>query len=313
MTKQELMALLDKRLAILNAAEREDIKQDYAQHIEMKMSEGLTEQEAVATLGNIEAMIDETLLAYNIDPSYDKKVHPDISKKIKQALNSDFAKKTGQTFNKGLDAVHNAVRTNSPADLFKMLIKLILYCFGVFILFEIGFLVVKVISDILDGILPHFLMIDKIVSSGIMILYVLIFVTAVCSMIYNYLNKSSVKIHSVITKEADDMSYDTNIINDTPEAQSAPDTAAGSPSTGTKLFDILVFIIKIVVVFAVIPGIFDLLFSIAALGVFTAALFMGYPALGLTIGCLGINVCAITFYVFIFKLVFGERREKNEA
>ena len=306
MTGTELMELLDKRLSILNETEREDIKQDYAQHIEMKMSEGMTEEEAVGTLGDIGTIIDETLMAYNIDPSYDKK--SEAGQKIRKALNSEFAQKTGETLNKGLDAVHNAVKANSPEELIKLLVKIFGFCLGAFVLFVFGYLIVNLGTSIIHGILPSTFGLDRIVPGGIKLLYIIIFAILVFSAAYNFIQNGTNKISKDIQPADSGETVDVTDGAPKKEAKKMNDT-----SVSTKLFDIFVFIIKICVVFAILPCIFMLIGTILAQGFLAAAVFMGYPAIGLCIGCLGVNVCTITFLIFVFKLVFGERRDKNEA
>ncbi|MBQ9519236.1 MAG: hypothetical protein IJR59_05020 [Firmicutes bacterium] len=321
MTRSELMSLLDKRLSVLNEAEREDIKQDYAQHIEMKMGEGLTEEEAVGTLGDIEAIIDETLMAYNIDPNYDKSAHPDIGQKIRQALNSEFAQKTGETLNKGLDVVHNAVTSNAPKDILKAVIKIFIFCVAAFALFVFGFMVFTAISNILREILPGAFMLDKIVSGAVMLLYVVLFTAGICTVAYSYIVRSA----EYLKKEKNKMNEFTAVVPADGIASEGTENVSGGPEakatvqteksvgTAAKIFDIFLFIIKICVFFAVLPLFCGVIGMALALGLFLTALFMGYPTLGLTLMCLGITICMVTFLMFVFKLIFGEGGNKNEA
>ena len=305
MTKSELMTLLDKRLFVLNEAEREDIKQDFAQHIEMKMSEGLTETEAVGTLGDIETLIDETLMAYNIDPNYNKTAHPDIGQKIRQALTSDFAQKTGETLNKGLDAVHKAVSSNTPTDILKAIFKLFMFILLAFAIFVFGFMVFSAISRFLHEILPSVFRLDDIVSGMVMLMYVVLFVAGVGSMIYNYITKNTDKLKfDISNKEENEM---TEIY--TADAEGAAENINKKndkkAEVAAKIFDIFVFVLKICIFFAVLPLFFGTIAMMTGLGLFLTALFMGYPTLGLSLMCLGINICMITFLIFVFKLIFG--------
>lgn len=73
MTKAEFLKDLDRRLQILKEQEREDILGEYAQHIELKMENGLSEEEAIRDFGDLEELADEILDAYNVDPLYGKK------------------------------------------------------------------------------------------------------------------------------------------------------------------------------------------------------------------------------------------------
>ncbi len=73
MTKVEFLTYLEKRLQVLNQKEREDLLAEYAQHIDMKMASGMSEEEAVKDFGDVHQLADELLEAYNINPDYDKK------------------------------------------------------------------------------------------------------------------------------------------------------------------------------------------------------------------------------------------------
>ena len=46
MNKKEFLNVMEKRLSVLEAQEREDMLSEYAQHIELKMESGMSEQEA---------------------------------------------------------------------------------------------------------------------------------------------------------------------------------------------------------------------------------------------------------------------------
>lgn len=73
MTKVEFLTYLEKRLQVLNQKEQEDLLAEYAQHIDMKMASGMSEEEAVKDFGDVHQLADELLEAYNINPDYDKK------------------------------------------------------------------------------------------------------------------------------------------------------------------------------------------------------------------------------------------------
>lgn len=70
MNKNEFMQYLEARISVLNKKEREDIIQEYSQHIDMKVRSGLTEYEAIKDFGDLREFVDEILEAYNIDPDY---------------------------------------------------------------------------------------------------------------------------------------------------------------------------------------------------------------------------------------------------
>ena len=70
MNKKEFLDVMEKRLSMREAQEREDMLSEYAQHIELKMQSGMSEKEAIDDFGDIDSLIAEILEAYHIDPSY---------------------------------------------------------------------------------------------------------------------------------------------------------------------------------------------------------------------------------------------------
>ncbi|MEY8338846.1 DUF1700 domain-containing protein [Lachnospiraceae bacterium 62-35] len=70
MNKTEFLQCLEYRLKILNEKEREDILNEYEQHIQMRMKGGLTEEEAIKDFGDLEELLAEILDAYNVNPEY---------------------------------------------------------------------------------------------------------------------------------------------------------------------------------------------------------------------------------------------------
>ena len=67
MTKNEFFHKLESRLNVLNEQERNDILSEYSSHIEFKMQDGKTEEQAIADFGDVDALAEEILSAYHID------------------------------------------------------------------------------------------------------------------------------------------------------------------------------------------------------------------------------------------------------
>ncbi|MBR1736701.1 MAG: DUF1700 domain-containing protein [Firmicutes bacterium] len=308
MTKAELMSLLDKRLSVLNETERDDIKQDFAMHIDMKMQEGLTEREAVATLGDIETVIEDTLLAYNIDPNYDRNTSSDIGQKIRQALNSEFAQKTGETFNKGIDVVHQAVKESSPADIIKAMFIIILFCLLGWLLFVFGLAVFSFIAKVICDILPDFLFIDRILAGAVKLFYVIFFMAGIGIVIYRYVERSAAKLNlnENYKKESTKMNNENDFYGESENAYEKPLTSStNSTNTAEKIFDIFLFIIKICIFFAVLTMLFVTVGTMMGTGLFLVTTFMGLPTIGLTLICLGVTLCTLSIVILVFKLMFG--------
>ncbi len=82
MNKEQFIDYMNQHLAVIKEAERKDIIDEYINHIDEKVSEGMSEEEVIESFGDIDEMIKEILDAYNIDPkqakstdSFDKKVN----------------------------------------------------------------------------------------------------------------------------------------------------------------------------------------------------------------------------------------------
>lgn len=78
MNKEEFLSALDRRLQLINEKERRDIIDEYRSHIEMKVADGKSEEEAIADFGNIDELVDDILDAYKINTdranqSFDRK------------------------------------------------------------------------------------------------------------------------------------------------------------------------------------------------------------------------------------------------
>lgn len=72
MKKQEFLDELKCHLKVLQEEEQEDILDEYSQHIEMKIANGLSEEEAIKDFGSIHALAGEILEAYHVNPEYEQ-------------------------------------------------------------------------------------------------------------------------------------------------------------------------------------------------------------------------------------------------
>ena len=69
MTKKEFVAFLNQRLSVLDQKERQEIIDEYVQHIEIKVENGKTEEEAIKDFGDLNEFVDEILNAYHVNPN----------------------------------------------------------------------------------------------------------------------------------------------------------------------------------------------------------------------------------------------------
>ena len=73
MNKTEFLAALEARLRVLDKREINDIIDEYAQHIDMKLANGMAEADAIGDFGSLDELAAEILTAYHINPAYDEK------------------------------------------------------------------------------------------------------------------------------------------------------------------------------------------------------------------------------------------------
>ena len=68
MNKETFLQELRSHLQILEEREQQDILDEYAQHIDMKMQKGLSEEEAIRDFGSVRELAAEILEAYHVNP-----------------------------------------------------------------------------------------------------------------------------------------------------------------------------------------------------------------------------------------------------
>ncbi len=70
--KESFLKELQSGIAVLAETEQRDILAEYAQHIDMRVAGGVTEEEAIGDFGDVEKLTAEILEAYHVDPAYGK-------------------------------------------------------------------------------------------------------------------------------------------------------------------------------------------------------------------------------------------------
>lgn len=119
MNKEKFLELLAEQLQVLDEKEKQDILDEYALHIDMKVLEGFSEEEAIKDFGELKDLVTDILEAYHVNPEYctPSKIRkkewktPDIGKVKEEGLEvctkaGGACKKTiqscGEKFRKGL-------------------------------------------------------------------------------------------------------------------------------------------------------------------------------------------------------------------
>lgn len=109
MSKAEFLQELEKRLHVLNEKERQDVLGEYAQHIDLKIANGMSEEEAVKDFGSIEELIGELLDAYSINTEYASGETKESSEKEKNIAQT-VRRAAGETAEKAGSALQSATR-----------------------------------------------------------------------------------------------------------------------------------------------------------------------------------------------------------
>lgn len=73
MNKETFLQELRSHLQILEEREQQDILDEYAQHIDMKMQKGLSEEEAIRDFGSVRELAAEILEAYHVNLEFEQK------------------------------------------------------------------------------------------------------------------------------------------------------------------------------------------------------------------------------------------------
>ena len=70
MSKEAFLTELAGHLKVLEEREQQDILDEYAQHIDMKIQNGMSEEEAIGDFGPVKELAAESLEAYHVNPEY---------------------------------------------------------------------------------------------------------------------------------------------------------------------------------------------------------------------------------------------------
>lgn len=85
MSKEEFLKQLQERIRILQPSEQQDILDEYAQHIQMRMEGGLSEEEAIRDFGSLDDLVAQILDAYHISPDWQDRIKAP-SPTVKEAM-----------------------------------------------------------------------------------------------------------------------------------------------------------------------------------------------------------------------------------
>lgn len=149
-TKKEFLNFLDKRLSILKEEEKNEVLNEYSQHIDMKVQEGQSEEDAIKNFGNLDDFVDEILDAYNINSAYNKKNIE--TEKITEAIDTgvDVAKTFFQRVREYIKGISNYILNEKPSKILIFLMKIGILSVALFIACMFGSFVLNIIKGIFN-------------------------------------------------------------------------------------------------------------------------------------------------------------------
>ncbi len=309
MNKKDLINYLENRLSVLNKAERDDIINEYIQHIDNKLKEGLTEKEAVETLGNIEDMVRETLSAYNVDPDYDSKEESEIN----NVVTGVFSKFVGI-----IKGIGDYILGQKAVTLLKLVIKTVILFFVLWICFMIGFGIATVFADMVSGVIGAWDFVRFVVRFLYIVIalptVVYIFIRFLAFNIYGGKEKfENSKVEENIKNKAVEIKETINVKRNNKAKKSFEFNTNYSLTNILKeiwnfAFKAFIIMCKVFLIMCLIPCAITLVFTIIAFGGLLIFTIMGYPLVGATIGCLGFNMAGVSLLIIIIKLAFFDKK-----
>lgn len=315
MTKDEFLKKLELQLQLLNEEERSDILSEYEQHIEMKMSNGLTEEEAIEDFGDPDELIKEILEAYHLNTDYSRSKN--IGKTLGYYIHStaDF-----------LTNLASALLSMNRHQLGQIFIKSL----GVLFFLFICRLLLELCGDVLYPLIslfPHF--IEQPLRMILHFIINLIFFIFCIYLIVFFIQKyilidyqapeapdffSSEKNYDPVfngTEVFNSVKQKTGELSDTVrerihrERPPHEDRINYGSTLGAFCLGLVSVIIKFLAILILIPGFFSILGLAIACGALVVFIFQGFSIFGMTLIAIGSLLVGIACFLGIFKFVFG--------
>lgn len=310
MTKQEFLEILDKKLRSLSKTEIDDILSEYSQHIDSKVADGKTVEEAIDDFGDIDNLVAEILIAYNVDPDF--KI-----KSIKNKL-SYFIENIGEFINKLVD---NLTKLNRR-ELVSIILKVTILIIGLLII-RIPFSIFSESIYNILGFLPNFIV--GFVGGILKLIFDIVYLAIVVYVIYVFLKQNLLNGYKAVGVNEEDATINENKVDYTHEeinhkkvkheykrVENIPNKdKTYSVTVGDVLYSIIMMIVKVFLFLIMIPIFFVAIGISIVLGIIVSMAFMGYPFIGVSLILLGLSIAFIGIFVAICKFIF-KRRKKYE-
>ena len=123
MNKQKFEAYLRDKLSILQEEEIDEIVAEYLQHIDMRVAEGVSEEEAIADFGDLNELVNDLLDAYKINRN--ERDFEKFENRVKLGLN------TAMDF---INRVASSIMKRSSNEVVTLIVEFLIVIFVVFLL-----------------------------------------------------------------------------------------------------------------------------------------------------------------------------------
>ncbi len=305
MNKAVFLNKLNERLSVINEEERKDLLNEYAAHIDMKVAEGLSEEEATAGFGDFDELIADLLAAYHVDPEYDK---------YEDATISSTLRRIGHFFEDALGSLLDMNREEA----FHVLTRLLVVGITTFFII-VG---LSIFQNIIESVV-YFPSnnVTKVLHSGIDLFFAIVKLAVVFYAVYFFLDRYVVSAQPAYRRKqiAQQMTEATrnNQVYDETTCFVKDDGTASASATNTlrrsrkepkdtePLMKIFYLIIKLFVFFVLLlPMILSFVGTIVATTALIALSVLGWPLIGAAMITAGVTFLLYTIIAFIWGFTF---------
>lgn len=295
---------------VLDTNERKDLLSEYEQHIEMKISSGLSEEEAIADFGDFEELIKELLAAYHLNTEYAKGNH--------FAETATYYIKSCANF---LTSLMESLFNKSRKELFQLFWK----CCCLFIFYLVVFGVVSLACSMVHSFFVYSLpfgnslgrMISGIFQFAAYLFYLGVVIYLSVFFIKRYILENYVPLEQPVYTTSGHMAHPSETIETLKQKTgeiseivvnkldlSKSYHTIDGPSLWEICMKIFVFCVKFIAFFFLLGAAFSALGLVICTGLLLIFLFLGYSIIGpflITVGCTAIAVvCTLVIFHFIF-------------
>ena len=291
MTKKQFLSTLKNKLHILNDKEIEAILKEYEDHIDLKVKDGLTEEEAIQDFGDIDQLAKEILSAYKISDRYTSE-----TSKIEYYINL--------IVDKIISFFHDfskLLATQKGENIIRIVFKVLLILIFIWLL-KLPFLLIEGIGRVVLQTLPFYNPFVKVWELLIDFAYVVVSVILLYLLIKRVIQEEQVKSNSVqdsIKKEK--IEGKTKAKSSKKSTQEKNDEKL---NYAAMMFQPFLFLVKILVVLVTLP-LWGFVIALAVLlGIMISLLFQGIYLFSAFLIVIGLLTIGCSLLGFIYHVTF---------